>query len=459
MNEENSFSLSEEPHHAHHNRSGPRRNHHDVDRGALGWRKDDFHIQEGRKKRIHHGPSNRHDELSSSSEADRQHFLETCETEARVRGNVDGSKFDSALGALTALPKRPTGIAMEADDAEADLPLFEELLTDVHSTLSGLVEEVPGYESHCFKQLMRTAGTLILCSTFALAHRGTGGSKDHPVFDQIERLMQDFQNHKQAFIDELEADENTGNEEGEEDEKLESEKSVKNDLSGSYDTKEGEEKEEVGDDEDEFFFSDDSACDLDEIGGDKAFSEPLRKTVLQRIEETLPARMAPTSGDADLTAYEKRVERMAAQHKARLMEREEKASLPRSNRKEELTSTLAADLVRQIQDYKDSTKEFRRAKAKGKREYEALYYDPSVDRLQSPDEKRPITRAMEKGDAGLRRSKPKHRSMGRTSLRQRYTRAKVLNEKSAVQTQEYSGTYTGEAKGIRTNVIHSRKLS
>lgn len=438
-----------------------------MDRGAFGWRRSDLHIQEKKKERNRHGHSTRHGESSSSSEADRQHFLETCETEARIRSNVDGSKLDSALEALATLPKRPSGTALEVDDIEADLPLFGELITDVHTTLSNLVEEVPDCDSRCFKRLKRTAGTLVLCTTFALAYRGTGGSKDHPVFDQIERLLQDFQNQKQAFVDELEAEELEGEDVGDE---LESSQNDKDDPSASCDTREEEaEEQDIGDDEDEenedgdeeddIFLSDDSACDLEDIAGDKAFSEPTRKTVLQRISESIPERMTPISGDAHLTAYEKRVERMAAERAARLKEKERKASLPRTHQKEESTSALAADLVRQIKNYRDSTKELRHAKAKGAREYEDLYYDPSVDRLQSPDEKRPITRAMEKGDAGLRRSKSKQRSMGRTSLRQRYGRAKALNEKSAVQTQEYSGTYTGEAKGIRTNVIHSRKIS
>lgn len=65
---------------------------------------------------------------------------------------------------------------------------------------------------------------------------------------------------------------------------------------------------------------------------------------------------------------------------------------------------------------------------------------------------------MKKGQGDLKRHKSKHASTSRTLLRYKYEKAVEVNKRTAVPTREQDGAYTGEAKGIRTNVTHSRKL-
>lgn len=474
---------------------------HEQDRGAMNWLPRDMHLTEktsgsrSRSKSWKRGSrvpeqEQRQREDEDSSEAENLVIGEALKAEKRAHGFGQADALDPALLELAQqqaheLTAKDSGKAVNFK-LQQDLPIFAELLTSKYNELHG-IDNASSRSRHsrllarhssisAYKCMLAMLISYIL---FIFAHASSGLSIRHPVFLRITELKKQ--------LDAMQPEVHSILQRAQVQPRMRSTRVTDTPESSGNDT-ETDGIKTVGARERSSATNEDSAStsmeDLVVFGSDEsdassayeledlaAGGRPVNRhskpgiSVLDNLglELDLSAQSHPISGDRSVSAYEQRVQRSAERREAQRLKaiqaaENRKLKKPKEQAGVDIRSKQLADAILQKEE---ATKEIRKAIAQNQKGYEPTYYDPTQDKIDPTDRVgyRPVSINMKKGQGDLKRHKSKHASTSRTLLRYKYEKAVEINKRTAVPTREQNGAYTGESKGIRTNVTHSRKLS
>ena len=463
---------------------------HEQDRGAMSWRRRDMHLTEeapgsrprgkGRKKDARASKQEQHQrEYEDSSEAENLVVGEALKAETRAHGFGQADALDPALLELAQQQSHDvttaTGKAVDFE-LQQSIPVFAELLTSRYNELrkvdaaSSNSRLIAKYSSICAYKC--TLAMLISYILFAFSHISSGLSTQHPVFSRIMETTQQLDTMQPEVYKILHRVRTQARARparaldlSKDDIKAKETESSSSDTnkSNSFDN---EDSDTTLTEDLVVFGSDDSeessACEVEDIAAGSVHTNKSGLSVLDTLETDLSLQRQSISGDRSVSAYEQRVQRASERREAQRLQaiqaaERRKLKEPKKEIAVNIQSQQLADAVLKKQE---ATKEIRKAIAQNQKGYEPTYYDPTQDKIDPTDRVgyRPVSFNMKKGQGDLKRHKSKHASTSRTLLRYKYEKAVEVNKRTAVPTREQDGAYTGEAKGIRTNVTHSRKL-
>lgn len=468
---------------------------HEQDRGAMSWRKQDMHLAEeptnSQQKGKTRGKGSRaskqdHHEKQSddSSEAENLIIGEALKAEKRAHGFGQEDVLDPALLELAqqqmqAVTDKDTGKVV-AFELQHNLPIFVDLLTSKYNecrkinavtSKSRLLTKNP---TICAYECLLSM--LISYILFILSHIPSGLSTRHPVFARIIETKERLDTMQPEVYELLRKPQTrrkiqpTRNDSSSTNGDTET-NNVSHEIIDAHEGDSTPTDTATSTDEDLVIFGSDdscdsSACDLEDIASNSNMNAMKANihglSVLESLEADLSVQHQPISGDRSVSAYEQRVQRSAERREAQRLQAIQAAETRKlKERKEEpVKDTQAQQLADTILTKQAATKDVRKAMEQNQKSYKPTYYDPTQDKIKPSDRigYRPVSINMKKGQGDLKRHKSKHASTSRTLLRHKYNKAVEINQRTAVPTREQNGAYTGEAKGIRTNVTHSRKL-